>query len=618
MNPFPLRRCLGIFILLVLAVSAVRAEVPDSLRLDHILLIAAAEPDRALALLDESEARGVSLPGEASEAKAVAYEAKGEYQTALAYARIALSEQSSKDDVELYRGNCERVISLLMRLGDYKEALRFCRVLRLKLAKEDAPAKDGASLARLEALAYREFGQKSLADSLMAVSMGLLSLDEGGHGPGGLAENYRILSAWAEEDGDYSSALEYADLWLRELSDEAASCGGRCGDLVLANLDAAVVAAEAGDRSRAAAYYAAARSGSMNMSARGSSPWDDPECQLLDARYNLLAGDEEYSMNILKRLAATAPDSGLRLRALRLMAGVKEARKDYRGALALSEQAGLLADSVFSAWKLDNALQLSAFYKERELRGELLGHKVEIRFQRTVILFAFILVALLSALGVIALIRNKAVKRRNLALVKLIEDYREAGKTSVEEAGGASAESAAVGFGDTAVAAAGEPVCDGAGVCAAAGEEAGEASGSVAGELAVPVGDSEANRADYIALRDLVRKNNLFLDTTLTRDKVVQLSGMNRNRLARVIQEYSGTNFSGFINLMRLDYSLTLLEKGDSTVESVALDSGFGNVRTYHRLFKERFGMTPAEYREASAHLLTLKSQTPPSDPEAL
>lgn len=587
------------------------------MRLDHILSIAAAEPDRALALLDESEARGVSLPGEASEARAVAYEAKGEFQTALAYARIALSEQSSKDDVELYRRNCERVISLLMRLGDYKEALRFCRVLRLKLAKEDAPAKDGASLARLEAVAYREFGQKSLADSLMAVSTKLLSLDEGGCGLDGLAENYRILSAWAEEDGDYSLALEYADLWLRELSDDAASCGGRC-DLVLANLDAAVVAAEAGDRSRTAAYYAAARAASKNISSHGDAPWADPECLFLDARYNLLSGDEEYSMNILTRLAATAADNDLRLRALRLMAGVKEARKDYRGALALSQQAGLLADSVFSAWKLDNALQLSAFYKERELRGELLGHKVEIRFQRTVILFAFILVALLSALGVIALIRNKAVKRRNLALVKLIEDYREAGKTSVEEAGGVSAESAAVGFGNAAVAAAGEQVCDGEGVCAAAGEEAGEASGSVAGESAGPVGDSEANRADYIALRDLVRKNNLFLDTTLTRDKVVQLSGMNRNRLARVIQEYSGTNFSGFINLMRLDYSLTLLEKGDSTVESVALDSGFGNVRTYHRLFKERFGMTPAEYREASAHLLTLKSQTPPTDPEAL
>lgn len=563
------RRCFGIFILLVFAVSTVRAEIPDSLRLDHILSIAGTDPDRALALLEESEARGVSRPGDASEARAVAYEAKGELQTALAYARIALSEQSSKDDVELYRRNCERVISLLMRLGDYKEALRFCRVLRLKLAKENAPEKDGASLARLEAVVYREFGQKSLADSLMSVSTELLSLDEGGHGHGGLAENYRILSAWADEDRNYSSALEYADLWLRELSGGASSCGGRCGDIILANLDAAVVAAEAGDRSRAAAYYAAARSGSMNMSARGSSSWDDPECQFLDARYNLLAGDEEYSMNMLTRLAATAPDSGLRLRALRLLAGMKASRKDYSGALTMSERAGSLADSLFSAWKLDNALQLSAFYKERELRGELMGQKAEIRFQRSVIISAFILVALLSALVALALISNRVVKRKNLALAKLIEDYRET-KDPVDTVVGQTADSVA---------------------------------GASVDETVTESDKNEADNADFLALRDLVMRERLFLDAELTRDKVARLSGMNRNRLARVIQEYSGTNFSGFINLMRLDYSLALLEKCDTTVEAVALDSGFGNVRTYHRLFKERFGMTPAEYREASAHL---------------
>lgn len=566
-----LNHILVIFIIAVLTSFNVKTEIPDSLRPEYIASLAETDPDRALSLLDESEDRGFALPDEASEVWADAYEAKGEYQSALAYARVALSSQSSRDDIESYRRNCEKVIGLLMRLGDYKEALRYCRVLRLKLDKVDAPESMGASLARLEAVAYREFGQKSLSDSLMAESVRLFSLGSECHCLGGLAENYKLMSVWAEEDKDYSRSLEYSDLWLQELElaglSSDVSSSRLAKESALANLSVAVAAAEAGLVSKAAAYYEAAR-----LETRGTAQDGDPEYCFLVARYNLLSGDEEYSMNILTRLSASAAiDGRLRIKALRLLAGMAESQKDYHKAFALSERACDLADSLFSAWKLDNALQLSAFYKERELRGEIVGHKVKIRFQRTLILFAFILVTLLSALVAFAMMSNKAIKRKNLVMAKLIEEYRNV-KDSVEH-------SVPVGNSESS------PV-----------EETGV-------EAVAPVSLTAEDRADYIALRDLVRSERLFLEQNLTRDKVAQLSGMGRNRLAKVIQEYSGTNFSGFVNIMRLEYSLALLENSGSTVESVALDSGFSNVRTYQRLFKERFGMTPTEYREASLRL---------------
>lgn len=562
---------LGIFLITVLTSLNAKTEIPDSLRPEYIASLAGTDPDRALSLLDESEDRGLALPDEASEVWADAYEAKGEYQSALAYARVALSSQSSRDDIESYRRNCEKVIGLLMRLGDYKEALRYCRVLRLKLEKVGASESTGASLSRLEAVAYREFGQKSLSDSLMAESVRLFSLGTECHCLCGLAENYKLMSVWAEEDKDYTRSLEYSDLWLQELERAGlapdVSSGRLANETALANLSAAVAAAEAGLVSRAAAYYEAAR-----PDTRATAQGGDPEYCFLVARYNLLSGDEEYSMNILTRLSASAAiDGRLRIKALRLLAGLAESRRAYREAFALSERACDLEDSLFSAWKLDNALQLSAFYKERELRGEIVGHKIKIRFQRTVILFAFILVALLSALVAFAMMSNKAAKRKNLVMAKLIEEYRNV-KDSVERT---------VPAGKTEA----SPV-----------EETG-------GDAVASESLTEADRADYVAMRDLVRSERLFLDQNLTRDKVALLSGMGRNRLAKVIREYSGTNFSGFVNLMRLEHSLALLEKNGSTVESVALDSGFGNVRTYQRLFKERFGMTPTEYREASLRL---------------
>jgi transcriptional regulator GlxA family with amidase domain len=35
----------------------------------------------------------------------------------------------------------------------------------------------------------------------------------------------------------------------------------------------------------------------------------------------------------------------------------------------------------------------------------------------------------------------------------------------------------------------------------------------------------------------------------------------------------------------------------DLTIEAVAIDSGFGSRNTFYRLFRERFGLTPVEFR---------------------
>ena len=36
-----------------------------------------------------------------------------------------------------------------------------------------------------------------------------------------------------------------------------------------------------------------------------------------------------------------------------------------------------------------------------------------------------------------------------------------------------------------------------------------------------------------------------------------------------------------------------------NTVQAIAEDSGFSNVRKFYRIFKDEMGMTPTEYREA-------------------
>ncbi|MEI3119226.1 MAG: helix-turn-helix domain-containing protein [Parabacteroides johnsonii] len=84
----------------------------------------------------------------------------------------------------------------------------------------------------------------------------------------------------------------------------------------------------------------------------------------------------------------------------------------------------------------------------------------------------------------------------------------------------------------------------------------------------------------------------------ISRELLLNQLHISKNTFAQLIEAYSGTNFSGYINNKRLDYSIHLLEDYKRyTIEAVATDSGFSNVRSFYRIFREKYGMTPSEYR---------------------
>lgn len=53
----------------------------------------------------------------------------------------------------------------------------------------------------------------------------------------------------------------------------------------------------------------------------------------------------------------------------------------------------------------------------------------------------------------------------------------------------------------------------------------------------------------------------------------------------------------------RLEYSKYLLEITADDIEEIIIESGFTNMSHYVRVFKEKFGITPLQYRKAEQHL---------------
>ena len=105
-----------------------------------------------------------------------------------------------------------------------------------------------------------------------------------------------------------------------------------------------------------------------------------------------------------------------------------------------------------------------------------------------------------------------------------------------------------------------------------------------------------------------IRDERLYLNPDFQRQTLVDMFHSDRNRVGRVIKDFSGfSNLSAYINNYRLEYAYRLLRDLDNkqTIDSIAKASGFSTVRTFQRLFKERYGMTPAEFRESYPGLRT-------------
>lgn len=69
--------------------------------------------------------------------------------------------------------------------------------------------------------------------------------------------------------------------------------------------------------------------------------------------------------------------------------------------------------------------------------------------------------------------------------------------------------------------------------------------------------------------------------------------------LSRVFSGTFHCNFNSYLNNMRLDYACSLLLNTDQTITEAFENAGFGSQRTFNRIFREPFHMSPRDYRNS-------------------
>ena len=130
--------------------------------------------------------------------------------------------------------------------------------------------------------------------------------------------------------------------------------------------------------------------------------------------------------------------------------------------------------------------------------------------------------------------------------------------------------------------------------------EAEAGQGSTPSAPAVPADDSEdEGRALFVAIEQHILGERLFVNPKLSRDDIITMFGVPRNRFSKIFNRFTGKTFNKYVNDLRLDYAALLLKTNPNySVEAIAAECGIPVRQTFYRLFCEKFGITPAEFRK--------------------
>ena len=118
--------------------------------------------------------------------------------------------------------------------------------------------------------------------------------------------------------------------------------------------------------------------------------------------------------------------------------------------------------------------------------------------------------------------------------------------------------------------------------------------------------------ARCIPVMKLVEKSKIGSDDIIYRtvsyisanfNKSISLDGMahdlgvSKFSLSRLFSKTFHSSFNQYVNEARLGYACQRIETTDDTLTEISMDSGFGSLRTFNRVFKEKYRLTPSEYR---------------------
>ena len=115
--------------------------------------------------------------------------------------------------------------------------------------------------------------------------------------------------------------------------------------------------------------------------------------------------------------------------------------------------------------------------------------------------------------------------------------------------------------------------------------------------LSLPDNDSRYVDNLHWAVRNIKNYADEYYRKNLSLKSISKLYFTNEKYIGRLFKKQTGMSFHKYLNSVRLEKAEELLQNTDKHIIDIAIKCGFENVSYFNRIFKEKHGITPLEFR---------------------
>lgn len=90
---------------------------------------------------------------------------------------------------------------------------------------------------------------------------------------------------------------------------------------------------------------------------------------------------------------------------------------------------------------------------------------------------------------------------------------------------------------------------------------------------------------------------NTHLSEELSLDQMSEYAGVSSFYLSKIFKEEKGVNYIAFVTDRRLEMGQKLLKESQLSIKEITAEIGYNDQNYFSRLFKNKFGLSPSEYR---------------------
>ena len=577
------------------------SDLPDSLiDIDHVYEYTYSDFDKAKIIMEELRKRGEEPEYDLDRTEGDLYYNSGHYFTAIKYYGRMMRQDSLSHDPQAYMESIHRMISCYDCLHDEENGSRYINLLFKVSEKEGSRVMESIAMFGIGKMLYHQ-GDKERAFYHLNEAVKMMEESDYKYKFDNLTYEYNTLLVLLMREGSYEEALKILDKL------QLLTSGGDEGDVVkMENLpdkekktyfaQRAVLLFKLGRTKEADEAYASWRSIGDKYAK------DD----YLIVPY--LMDKKEYAtvISIYKKQEAFLKEHSDTITyhmkmVQHILGDAYNATGDYEKASQYYKQLSVLVDSLKMREQQSTALEMAEFYDKSEREIQLQEEKNRVRTRTQMFLSVSVVAVVLLVLFIYSIMNARRARRKNLAMVRTIyelisckDDLEKARARLLMMSGDPAKE---ISGGDSGP----DYQTDLSDFCEVRNKEDEAGVADMKAKMQDETIESEelaGDRSIFELLDSKITKEKLYLNPSLSREDLVRFSGLNRNKLAKVINRNTGLSTIGYVNKKRLEYAVEILMKHpEYKIAAVAEMCGIPNVPTFNRLFRTKFGMTPSEYK---------------------